>query len=137
MMIVINTLNINGINSVKKQYQLIDFMRKNCIDILLLQEHNIRNYEAVNKDLEKFYHLSLNYAVSSKGGTAILINRNLPFEILSEEKSADSRIISLRVKIADNTSFYGIKMTMKSVVTTENVNIYLSAPYQGIWDVLF
>ena len=99
MMIVINTLNINGINSVKKQYQLIDFMRKNCIDILLLQEHNIRNYEAVNKDLEKFYHLSLNYAVSSKGGTAILINRNLPFEILSEEKSADSRIISLRVKI--------------------------------------
>ena len=100
-MLVINSLNINGLNSHSKQFQLINFMRNNFIDILMLQEHNIRNDDAVNKELEEFCHISLNYAVSSKGGTAILINRNLPFTILSEEKSADSRIISIRIKIYD------------------------------------
>ena len=97
----ITTLNINGLNSDRKQSQLIDFMKYNYIDILLLQEHNIRDIGAIDKELESFCHISLNYAICSKGGTAILINRKLPFIILSEEKSADSRIISLKVKIYD------------------------------------
>ena len=98
---IISTLNINGLNSVNKQSQVINFMKNNYIDILLLQEHNLRNHDAVTRDLENFCHISLNYAICSKGGTAILINRNLPFVILNEEKSADSRIISLKMKIYD------------------------------------
>ena len=100
-MIVISTLNINGLNNNNKQLQLIDFMKKNFIDILLLQEHNIRDPNAVNKDLDDFCYISLNCAVCSKGGTAILINKKLPFVVLSEEKSADSRIISMKIKIYD------------------------------------
>ena len=100
-MFVISTLNINGINNVNKQYQLIDFMKNNYIDILLLQEHNIRVHDAINKELDDFCHISINYAISSKGGTAILINRKVPFTIIREEKSADSRIISMRLKIYD------------------------------------
>ena len=48
-----------------------------------------------------FCHISLNPAISSRGGTAILISRKLPFLIVSEEKSADSRILSVRIKLYD------------------------------------
>ena len=98
-MLIVSSLNINGLNSSRKQYQLIDFMKHNFIDILLIQEHNLRSDDPVIKDLEEFCHLSLNYAISHKGGTAILVNRKLPFSILSEEKSADSRVITMRIKI--------------------------------------
>ena len=101
LMFVISTLNINGLNNDRKQSQLIDFMKYNYIDILLLQEHNIRDPGAVTKDLENYCHLSINYAICSKGGTVILINKKLPFIILSEEKSADSRIFSMKIKIYD------------------------------------
>ena len=98
-MLKISTLNINGLNSVKKQDQLINFMKNNYIDVLMIQEHNIRDPVVISKELDNFCFISMNNAVCSKGGTAILINRKLPFTILNEEKSADSRIISLRVKV--------------------------------------
>ena len=43
----------------------------------------------------------LNNAICQKGGTAVLINRKIPFRLLSEEKSGDSRIISIKIKIYD------------------------------------
>ena len=97
----ISTLNINGLNNVNKQAQLIEFMKHNFIDILMIQEHNIRDSVVISKELENFCYISMNNAICSKGGTAILVNRKLPFVILSEEKSADSRIISLKIKIHD------------------------------------
>ena len=100
-MFVISTLNINGLNNVRKQGQLINFMRYHSIDILLLQEHNLRDIGAIGKDLNEFCYISLNNAICLKGGTAILINKKLPFRVISEEKSADSRIISLKIKIYD------------------------------------
>ena len=48
--LVIATLNINGLNNQIKQKQLINFINFHKIDILLLQEHNIRDPNAVNKD---------------------------------------------------------------------------------------
>ena len=97
----ISTLNINGLNNVNKQAQVIEFMKHNFIDILMIQEHNIRDSVVISKELENFCYISMNNAICSKGGTAILVNRKLPFVILSEEKSADSRIISLKIKIHD------------------------------------
>ena len=76
-------------------------MKRYNIDVLLVQEHNIRDVKVVCQELDDFCHISLNLAVCHKGGTAILINRKLPFVITSEEKSADSRIISLKLRIYD------------------------------------
>ena len=74
-------------------------MRYHSIDILMLQEHNLRDIDAIGKDLKDFCYISLNNAICHKGGTAILINKKVPFKVISEEKSADSRIISLKIKI--------------------------------------
>ena len=38
----IATLNINGINELNKQMKLVNFLKKNAIDIVMLQEHNIK-----------------------------------------------------------------------------------------------
>ena len=95
----IGTLNINGLNNKTKQIQLIDFMKQNRIDILLLQEHNLKDSDSIGRELKDNYFISINNAICNKGGTAILINRYLPYTIISEEKSADSRILSMKLKI--------------------------------------
>ena len=98
-MFVICTVNINGLNDKRKQQQVIGFMKYHRIDILLVQEHNIRDCNAIGSDLNDFCYVTINPAICHKGGTAILINRKLPFHIFSEEKSADSRILSIKLKI--------------------------------------
>ena len=98
-MFVISTININGLNSKVKQQQVVDFMKFKKIDILLIQEHNIRNFNAIGDVLKDYCYVSINLAVCLKGGTAILISRKLTFHIFSEEKSADSRILSIKLKI--------------------------------------
>ena len=45
--------------------------------------------------------VDINLAVSHNGGTAALITRQSPINILTSEKSSDSRIISIRIKIYD------------------------------------
>ena len=63
-----------------------------------MQEHNIRDVNKICKELNDVCIVDINLAVSLKGGTAILVNRKSPIEILNSEKSADSRIISLKFK---------------------------------------
>ena len=96
---VICSLNINGL--INKQNQVVDFMKYHNVGILLLQEHNIRDMNKLSNDFNDFCHVSLNPAICARGGTAILINRKLNFTILSEEKSSDSRILSMKIKVYD------------------------------------
>ena len=96
--LVIATLNINGLNNQIKQKQLINFINFHKIDILLLQEHNIRNMEKNCEELNDACIVELNLAISLKGGTAILINRKSPIQVLCSEKSADSRIMSIEFR---------------------------------------
>ena len=97
MMFVICSLNINGL--INKQDQVIDFMRYNKIGILLLQEHNLRDSNGLSNNFNDFCHVTLNSAICARGGTAILIDRTLPFTVLNIEKSADSRILSMKLKM--------------------------------------
>ena len=96
------TLNINGINESMKQLQFIDFVKYHRIDIIFLQEHNIKDRSKI-EGLDKKFHISINLSINRKGGTAILIDKKLPIYIyiyiINEEKSADSRLISLRIKL--------------------------------------
>ena len=100
-MFVILTLNINGLNCKNKQLQVINFMKYFKIDILLVQEHHIRNKSEICNELNDFCYTCINLATCLKGGTAIFIDKRLHFNILSEELSADSRIISLKLKLYD------------------------------------
>ena len=71
------------------------------ISILFLQEHNIRNIDAVGPELNDFCEMVINPAIAHKGGTAILIDKRIPFKIINVEKSANSRIISLKILLYD------------------------------------
>ena len=96
---IIACLNINGLNDKRKQVQLVDFMKYNRISILLIQEHNIRNINAIGSELNDFCEVIINPAIAHKGGTAILIDKRIDFKIFNIEKSANSRIISLKLSV--------------------------------------
>ena len=86
-------------NCKSKQLQLIDYMKNNYIDILLLQEHNIRYKNNLCNEMIDAYHVIINLSIAQKGGTAIIINKKLPIEITNQEFSADSRIISINIRL--------------------------------------
>ena len=93
------TININGLNCKTKQLQLIDFIKFKKIDVLMIQEHNIRDRSVLCKEILEYFHVYLNLSISHKGGTAIIIDKKLPLEIINYEYSANSRIISMKVNI--------------------------------------
>ena len=68
----LSSLNINGLNTEKKQRLLHQFIIQHKIDILLIQEHNIREDGKV-KYLEKYYKILMNKSTNFKGGTCIFI----------------------------------------------------------------
>ena len=74
-------------------------MNYNKIDIMLLQEHNIRDSNKISSKLNDKYEIILNLAINLKGGTAIIIDKKLDFKIKNHEMSADSRIISALLEI--------------------------------------
>ena len=86
-------------NEKRKQLKLIDFLKFHRLDIIMIQEHNIHDRNKLCKELSDMCHIYLNLAVSSKGGTAILINKKLNCEILSVDMLANSRIVSVKLKL--------------------------------------
>ena len=50
-------------------------MNYHKIDIILLQEHNIRNKDNISSKLDDKYFIIINLAISHKGGTAIVIDK--------------------------------------------------------------
>ena len=86
-------------NSKIKQLQLIDYMKNNKIDILLLQEHNIRYKNKLCNEILDLYHVTINVSVAQKRVTVIIINKKLPVEIINQELSADSRITSIKIRL--------------------------------------
>ena len=124
--LVIITLNINGLNNEIKQKQLINFINYHKVDILLLQEHNIRDENKICQELKDNCIIDINLAISHKGGTAILINRKSPIQILNSEKSADSRIISVKIKYYEEiyhvVNIYAHSGTANNIVREELFN---------------
>ena len=88
-------------NSKKKQLQLLTHLKKYKIDVALLQEHNIRKENVICNEILDEYHVEINFSISLKGGTAIMINRRLPYKIISVEKAESSRITTLKLRIYD------------------------------------
>ena len=97
----ITSLNINGLCCYRKQIKLIEFCKLNKIDVILIQEHNVRDKKTLCKEFLEYFHVSINLAIAHKGGTGIFINKRLPLEIISCENLANSRIMSMKAKIYD------------------------------------
>ena len=63
------SLNINGLNKESKQRNLHSFITQHKIDIILLQEHNIKVDGKV--DFLDFYDIVMNKSIHLKSGTYI------------------------------------------------------------------
>ena len=96
-MLIVATLNVNGMNNTSKQLQIINHVKQHNIDILMVQEHNLKSLDNIDDTFFKEFIIVINYTVNIKGGTAMLFRRSLPIKITSTEKSADSRILLVRI----------------------------------------
>ena len=110
------SLNINGLNDRKKQVQLVNHINYRKIDILFIQEHNLRETKFLCNELLDCCEIFINLSINQKGGTATLINKRLHYTVLSNEMSADSRIISTRIK------HYNTKLHLVNVYAPASVN---------------
>ena len=92
------SLNINGINCKDKQLELVDYIKFKKIDILFLQEHNLRERNLICNELLELCDIFINLSVNQKGGTATLISKKFYYVLQNNEMSADGRIISTIIK---------------------------------------
>ena len=100
MALKIMTLNINGLNCKIKQKHLFDFIKDNHINLISLQEHNLKNSSDLLDIFYEQFHVIINESINLKGGTAILIDKNnMCSSIHKIEKSSDSRITSVKFRI--------------------------------------
>ena len=100
-MFSIATLNINGLCNKNIQLKLLDFVKLYKIDVVLMQEHNLRKPNMICDELLNEYDFVINYSIALKGGTLIMLSKRKPFYVLSSEKSADSRIMLVKLKLYD------------------------------------
>ena len=84
------------------QLQLVNYIKFKRLDIIFIQEHNLRDKSKLSNDLLKVCDVYINLAICQKGGTAVLINKKVSYNLLCNEMSADSRIMSIRIKLFEN-----------------------------------
>ena len=59
MALNIATLNINGLNNEKKEMKLNSLANFHKLDVVMLQEHNIKNQKSLD-NLSQFYEIFIN-----------------------------------------------------------------------------
>ena len=96
MALKIASLNINGLNNVKKQMELLYFVKYHKIDILLLQEHNVKDIKSLFY-IQQHFEVILNPTACLKGGTLVLVSKYVPVDIISKEMDTDGRIIGIKI----------------------------------------
>ena len=74
---------------------MFDFIRNNNLDIINLQEHNLKNKKYKIDMFYYSFHVFINDVIHLKGGTAFSIGINIINNIVKVKKSSYSRIISL------------------------------------------
>ena len=95
------TLNVNGLNNIKTQKLLFDFIKENGLKFICLQEHNLKDKNNLLDIFYEHYEVVVNECINLKGGTAILIDKCMSCKILQVEKSACSRITSIKLIIEE------------------------------------
>ena len=78
--------------------KLVNYLKGKSIDIVLIQEHNIKSLDKIEYLLQ-FYNVILNKSVLLKGGTLILINKRLPATICRFYLHPTSRICSVVLNV--------------------------------------
>ena len=96
MALTVATLNVNGLNDVNKQFKLISLAQYHKFDVLMLQEHNVKDILNLHV-LNNYFEIILNPSHNLKGGTAICVDKKLPCEVISTDMDAEGQIIGIRM----------------------------------------
>ena len=96
----IGDLNVRGLGDYHKRKAIFNFLKKNKLDIVFLQETHVNSIDTAKLwDSEwgtKTYH---SYGTTKSAGVAILINKTLKCEISNVSGDTEGRIISLCVNL--------------------------------------
>ena len=109
------TLNVNGLNSVSKQMDIVSIVRLYKIDILCIQEHNVREFERLDY-LKSYFEIIWNEPLCFKGGTVILLNKISNLSILKTEKDTEGNVIFVKI------SYNGIEISILNVYAPSGNN---------------
>ncbi len=94
------TWNVNGLNQRLKRKKVILYLRKHSIGIALLQETHLTDYEHQNLKKQWPGQVFFSSFTSQSRGVAILIDKNIPFQMESVDKDKSGRYVILRGTIA-------------------------------------
>ena len=97
MAVTFASLNVNGLNTKDKQFKLKEFAWKYKIDIILIQEHNLKNHGSLETDT--FYDAYVNTCTLLKGSVSILIKKHAGINASNVQYHHSSRIIQMKVNV--------------------------------------
>ena len=95
------SFNTRGLREKKKRENLFYWLKHNNIKITLLQETYWTSELLQTIETEWDGKVFLNPGTNHSKGTAVLFNKQLPFDILNTHQSEDGRIILINLKIED------------------------------------
>ena len=101
-----------------KQVKLKNFLKHKGIHIATIQEHNIKSISKLDY-LNTFFHIIINKSIQLKGGTLILIDRQLPISIGRTYLHPTSRICTAQITIF-NVKLYIVNVYAPSGKNKEN-----------------
>ena len=94
--------------------KLVSFLQSNCVDIAMIQEHNVKDIKKIEY-LKHSYHVILNKSILFKGGTLIIIDKKLPSTFASTYMHPTSRLSTTILNIL-NTKLYLVNVYAPSGV---------------------
>lgn len=114
--ITIAAINVNSIIAHYRRYELMQFMQNYNHDIILLSETKLnKNHKITFKD----YHIVRTNRPNAKqgGGTAIIIKRSIPFDIINYPSLSLNEILEysiIKISTYNNYSLYIISAYAKN-----------------------
>lgn len=97
----LTTWNVQGLGHVIKMKRILTYLKKQKSDIALLQETRLSDTEHLKLKRDWAGKIYFSSHSQNKKGTAILINKNLPFILEHEEKDSEGRFILITGSILE------------------------------------
>lgn len=106
--ITCGTLNVRGLSSPKRQYQLMQFLERfPDLDIIAVQEAKIECENETHRMIEThfmyLYDVVVSHAKLRSGGCLLLIKKSLPFTYVYHATDNEGRVVMLDCKIRNES----------------------------------
>ncbi len=92
----VRSWNLKGVNNVIKRKKILNILKRDNIQIALLQETHLNNkeHQKLCRDwVGQIYY----YSFSTKScGVCILLHKNLPFTLITQDSDEEGRIIFIK-----------------------------------------